>query len=426
MYRIKNVNNIKTNFNEGIFLNRFFSIFDVSSSSKLKWNSKYFYTNSAFTPPTTTPPTSIHPKHSAPLSPAVLHLLTLSGISDATKITATGPKGRLLKGDVLTYLGKIAPRIKTAKEQERDVEKDRTKPSPTVAAPIKSTRESSKYKDLDISSRKKVEASRLIESKSAIPHSYISKTINIDEFLKFRQTINEQLKTNITMNDFFVKAASIALHKSPEFNVHYDPTSESLTSKNTDIDISVAAPSEITQTVIRKTEEKGLKTISQLIKESSSKAKESKLLPEEYKGMLGVDEFTGIINPPQSSILAIGSVRPVTEIPDVTDNTNDSDVLDYLGSKPDSILSSSSSLDDDALDIIEYLGGIIPLPKNKSRSPSIESQEMIQKRLSPRVDTSYIISVQLSIDERVVNPVVAAEFLDRFAKVVEAPERILL
>ncbi|CAG8486561.1 11197_t:CDS:2 [Ambispora leptoticha] len=380
---------------------------------------------------TPAPSTSIHPKHSAPLSPAVLHLLTLNGISDATKITATGPKGRLLKGDVLAYLGKIEPRTKTSKEQGGEVEKEHTRPSPTVVAPTKTARESSEYVDIPLT--KKDEVARVTKSKSSIPHSYISKSINIDELLKFRQTFNEQFKTNITINDFFVKAASMALRKSPELNVRYDPTSENLTSKNTDIDISVgvATPSESIQPVIRKTEEKGLKTIFELIKELSSKAKESKLLPEDISN-LGVDEFTGIINPPQSSILTIGSTRAVTKIPeviDITDKTNNSDILDYLGSKPDSRSSSSSSSlsDDETLNIIEYLGGVIPSPKSMSSShSSIESQKTIQNRLAPRVDASHIVNVQLSIDERVVDPVVAAEFLDRFSKVTEAPERILL
>ncbi|KAG9290904.1 hypothetical protein G9A89_011054 [Geosiphon pyriformis] len=397
--------------------------------------------------PESVPPVADHRtslEHSAPLSPAVLHILTSNGVKDVTKIIPTGPKGRLLKGDVLAFLGKIklipperslSPAEQAAAQPIKKIPKSEPKPVPGAQSDIPS-----EYTDEKLSSIRKDEAERLNRSKSTIPHSYIKKDVTVDELFRFREKLNEQLKTDVSINDLFVKAASLALRGSPKVNVQYDPELDSLTVQNSDIDVGLAVSTStgVTTPVINKADEKGLQTISELLRELSNKGKDNQLSPEEYRGgsfsisnlgAYGVDDFTGIINPPQSSILAIGSARSVAKIPDVVDITdetmmNGTKLFEYLagGLASRSSKFSSSAPSDNAIDIIEYLGGVTPTAKSKPQS----LQKDIESKISPRVETSQVVTVQLSIDARTINETDAAEFLNRFAAYVESPARILL
>lgn len=198
-------------------------------------------------------------------------------------IQGSGPRGRIIKADIEGY-------------------------SPSSASV-------SNYVDQPISNMRKVIAKRLSESKQTIPHFYLTVECNISELLSLRTQINNTIEdAKISVNDFMIKAFAMSLHAIKEANVGWMETA--LRIYNT-VDLSVAVSIEggLITPIIRNAELKSLKEISLEMKELAQRARAGKLSPEEYQGgsmtisnlgMYGVDEFSAIINPPQSGILAIG------------------------------------------------------------------------------------------------------------------------
>ena len=162
---------------------------------------------------------------------------------------------------------------------------------------------------------RKVIASRLLESKQTIPHFYLTIDCNIDKLLELRAQINEAKGIKISVNDFIIKATSIAMKKVPEINASW---SDEGMINYTDIDVSVAvaAPMGLITPIIRNADKKSLEELSSEMKSLASKAKDNKLKPIEYQGggftisnlgMFNIQSFSAIINPPQSAILAVGA-----------------------------------------------------------------------------------------------------------------------
>ena len=173
------------------------------------------------------------------------------------------------------------------------------------------------------SSMRKTIAERLVQSKNEAPHFYLSLDCNIDQLLKIRNMIN--LKSNdqykISVNDMIIKAASSALIKVPQANASWE-NDNTRYFKNTDISVAVAIEGGLITPIIKNVQSKGLLEISEDMKTLANKAKDGKLLPEEYiggsfsisnLGMYGIKEFSAVINPPQGAILAVGSgeKRPI-------------------------------------------------------------------------------------------------------------------
>ena len=164
---------------------------------------------------------------------------------------------------------------------------------------------------------RKTIADRLVKSKNEAPHFYLSIDCNIDELLKIRSSINSKSndKYKISVNDMIIKAASASLLKVPQANASWE--SENTKYYNTtDISVAVAIEGGLITPIIKDVQLKGLKDISDDMKILAAKAKEGKLLPEEYiggsfsisnLGMYGIKEFSAVINPPQGAILAVGS-----------------------------------------------------------------------------------------------------------------------
>ena len=164
---------------------------------------------------------------------------------------------------------------------------------------------------------RKTIADRLVKSKNEAPHFYLSIDCNIDELLKIRSSINSKSndKYKISVNDMIIKAASASLLKVPHANASWE--SENTKYYNTtDISVAVAIEGGLITPIIKDVQLKGLKDISDDMKILAAKAKEGKLLPEEYiggsfsisnLGMYGIKEFSAVINPPQGAILAVGA-----------------------------------------------------------------------------------------------------------------------
>ncbi|KAF9977295.1 hypothetical protein BGZ73_006444 [Actinomortierella ambigua] len=390
------------------------------------------------------------------VSPAVAHLLLKHHIKNVTEIPATGPKGRVLKGDVLAYLGLIKARpapVPTRPQPD-------TLPAASAPAPKKAAAADTgaAFTDEAASGMRKVIASRLSESKATVPHSYISRDIGVDNLLKIRQMLSDEFHVKVSVNDMLIKAASLALKDVPESNVQFTGGETTRQVQNIDISVAVATPKGLLTPIVQGADRQGLSTISAQIKEMAARAKEGKLKPEEYQGgsfsisnlgMFGVNHFSAIINPPQACNLAVGAARTVYLPPAVEENEilSDAEVFEYLSgqrkkaplSKSITVTASTSetsapapaapapkkkqhtvkSADD--LDLLEYLGN----PK-VTQKPGKSVQDQIVARLKPQLEATQVVNVTLSIDERVVDSEVAGKFLDRLSHYVHNPENMLL
>ncbi|KDR24043.1 hypothetical protein L798_09378, partial [Zootermopsis nevadensis] len=191
-------------------------------------------------------------------------------------------------------------------------------PVAAPAAALPSAAPSGIYTDLPVSSIRAVIAKRLQQSKQTIPHFYLSADINMDQLLSLRQKLNKLLENDglkLSINDFIIKAASLACKKVPEANSAWMDT---VIREFTSVDISVAVSTDkgLITPIVFATEKKGLAAISKEVKSLAAKAREGKLQPHEFQGgtftisnlgMFGVKNFSAIINPPQACILAVGT-----------------------------------------------------------------------------------------------------------------------
>jgi pyruvate dehydrogenase E2 component (dihydrolipoamide acetyltransferase) len=227
---------------------------------------------------------------------------------DLTRISGTGPHGRVIKADVLEFLE--SGQAKSYHE------------GPVV-------RISQEYKTIANNNMRKVIARRLSDSKQNVPHSYLSIDCNIDKLLELRHDINhvrslDKNVAKISVNDLMIKVVALALKQVPEANAAW--TEEAILQYN-NIDISVAVSIEggLITPIIFNADQKSIFTISTEMKELAAKAKAGTLKPHEFQGggfsisnlgMFGIKQFNAIINPPQSCILAISSSIPTPIVKD--------------------------------------------------------------------------------------------------------------
>ncbi|KAG8172530.1 hypothetical protein JTE90_025226, partial [Oedothorax gibbosus] len=163
-------------------------------------------------------------------------------------------------------------------------------------------------------------ARRLVQSKQTIPHYYLSVDITMDRILRLRSELNEMLSKDgvkLSVNDLFVKAAALACKKVPEVNSSWMDT---FIRQYHTVDVSVAVSTDagLITPIVFNADSKGLSAISSDTKTLAGKARAGKLRPEEFQGgtftisnlgMFGIKNFTAVINPPQSCILAVGGTE---------------------------------------------------------------------------------------------------------------------
>ncbi len=178
-------------------------------------------------------------------------------------------------------------------------------------------------------SMRKIIARRLTESKQTIPHFYLSMDISLENLLPLRARLNAQAPMSkdgkpdwkISVNDFVIKALGMALLKVPDANASWTETAM-VKHKHADVGVAVSIPGGLITPVVRHVERKGLAQISTEMKDFAARARARRLKPEEYQGgstavsnlgMMGVKNFSAVINPPHATILAVGAgeSRPV-------------------------------------------------------------------------------------------------------------------
>jgi pyruvate dehydrogenase E2 component (dihydrolipoamide acetyltransferase) len=240
-------------------------------------------------------------------SPLARRLAEQSGI-DLSTIEGSGPGGRIVKKDLEGKAAMQKPSAEAAAE--------------TGAAPV-STPDMGDIpvEEVKLSAMRKVIAKRLTESKQTVPHFYLTVDVEMDRLIALRKEVNADEGVKLSVNDFLIKALAGALMKVPEANVQFAGDSL-LKFGRADISVAVAIEGGLITPVIKGANTKGVATIGQEMKDLAARAREGKLKPEEYQGgtaslsnlgMYGIKQFDAVINPPQATILAVGSAeqRPV-------------------------------------------------------------------------------------------------------------------
>ncbi|XP_029909768.1 pyruvate dehydrogenase protein X component, mitochondrial [Myripristis murdjan] len=282
----------------------------------------------AAAPAAPSPPSPPKPATSGPLrlSPAARHILDTHGL-DPKLATPTGPRGLITKEDALNLL-KTSPAPKSTPAMTAAAAPSPT-PTPAAVPPPPGGRPNipplsvpgkpgapGTFTEIPASNIRRVIAQRLTQSKTTIPHAYATVDCDMGAVLQLRKDLaKEQIK--VSVNDFIIKAAAATLKEMPEVNVTWSGDGpRALDSIH--IAIAVATEKGLITPIIKDAASKGVQEISANAKALAQKARDGKLLPEEYQGgsfsisnlgMFGISGFSAVINPPQACILAVGTSR---------------------------------------------------------------------------------------------------------------------
>jgi pyruvate dehydrogenase E2 component (dihydrolipoamide acetyltransferase) len=243
---------------------------------------------------------------------------------DLAAIQGSGPHGRIVERDV-----KAAIEGGTAKKAQPGAPAAQPgAPAPKLAPAgmsddiVKKMFEPGSFEEVPHDGMRKTIARRLTEAKQTIPHFYLTVDCDIDALLKLREQVNASAQKDkdgkpafkVSVNDMVIKALALALMRTPGGNVTFTENSM-LHHKHADISVAVAIPGGLITPVIRKADLLTLSGIANAMKDFAARAKDRKLKPEEYQGgtsavsnlgMYGIKDFVAVINPPQSSIIAVG------------------------------------------------------------------------------------------------------------------------
>lgn len=249
-------------------------------------------------------------------SPLARRIAAEKGI-DLAGIKGSGPHGRIVKSDV-----------EAAKPGAAATPAPVAAASAPAAAPAMATGASSdtvkkmfadrEYTEVALDGMRKTIAARLTEAKQTIPHFYLRRDVQLDALMAFRATLNKQLEgrgVKLSVNDFIIKACANALQTVPDCNAVW-AGDRILKLKPSDVAVAVAIEGGLFTPVLRDAHQKSLSALSAEMKDLAGRAKTKKLAPHEYQGgsfaisnlgMMGVDNFDAVINPPHGSILAVGA-----------------------------------------------------------------------------------------------------------------------
>ncbi|CAF2562640.1 unnamed protein product [Rotaria sp. Silwood2] len=253
-------------------------------------------------------------------SPFARKLAEEKGI-DLESVQGSGPNGRVTGEDVEKFVKEGGAKVDAKKEKDK-------KAAPAKAAKKETAARTGGYDEQQVSELRAENARRVVESKSTIPHYYLTVDVDLNEILKLREKLNNMLTPKskdskdkargITINDFVIKAAALACKKRPETNSIW--MEKSIRQYETvDINIAINTDAGVLVTpILYNVDQKGLSTINQELLELSKKANDGKLSENELEmgtftisnlGMYGITNFSAVIYPQQSAILAIGGVE---------------------------------------------------------------------------------------------------------------------
>ncbi len=243
-------------------------------------------------------------------SPLARRMATEQGL-DIHTLRGSGPGGRIVKRDVENALKSIPasfpikPATPPAQMISTAIPGDETVPVDRLRAAI---------------------GRRMVESKQQVPHFYVTHACRVDELMSLRKKINSTLPEGekISVNDFLIKAAGLALRRYPNLNASLNGD-VILRHGDVNVGVAVAVPGGLLTVVNRNTDQKPLRVISREVREMVTRARDGKVRPDDIEGstfsisnlgMFDVDSFVAIINPPEAAILAVGSVQEVPVVED--------------------------------------------------------------------------------------------------------------
>ena len=260
-------------------------------------------------------------------SPLARRMAQHAGL-DLAAIRGSGPQGRIVKADIDAALSAArgAPAPPTT---ARPVAAPPGLPAPTVAPALSKERVAalagnSPYTERPLNAMRRVIARRLTESKQTVPHFYLTIDSEIDALLKIRAELNAKSEAyRISVNDFVIRAAALALRQVPAANASWSDEAILLWD-SVDIAVAVALDDGLITPIVKAADRKGLAAIANETKDLVERARAGKLKLEEFQGgtfsisnlgMYGVREFAAVINPPHGGILAVGAGehRPVVK-----------------------------------------------------------------------------------------------------------------
>ncbi|MGE3692450.1 MAG: pyruvate dehydrogenase complex dihydrolipoamide acetyltransferase [Novosphingobium sp.] len=280
--------------------------------------------------PQASPSPSIKPKEGRiPASPLAKRIATEKGV-DIGSIKGSGPNGRVIKADVEAAEPGAMPKSAAAASAPKPAAESAPAAAPPPAAETKppvaemaaETRalldDRIPHTVSKLSGMRKTIAKRLAQSMSEAPHIYLTVDVRLDKLLTLRADLSEALGARgvkLSVNDMLVKALGMALIQVPECNVTF-AGNEMIKYSRADVSVAVSIPGGLITPIVQDANGRSLSEIALAMNDLATRAKEGKLNPSEYvggtaslsnMGMMGIKHFTAVINPPQSTILAIGA-----------------------------------------------------------------------------------------------------------------------
>jgi len=247
-------------------------------------------------------------------SPLARRMAELAKLDLAT-IHGSGPQGRIVKADIDAALSRGAPAARAPLPAQAPAARPPL-PPPAPFAPVTGD---PPFSQKPHSQMRRVIARRLTESKQNVPHFYMTVDCEIDELLRIRKVLNDGTEgLNLSVNDFVIRAAGLALRQVPAANASWSDDAIILWER-ADIAMAVALEDGLITPIIRGADLKGLQQIAAETKDLAQRARAGKLKLEEFQGgtfsisnlgMFGIREFAAVINPPQGCILAVGEGAP--------------------------------------------------------------------------------------------------------------------
>ncbi len=240
-------------------------------------------------------------------------------------VVGSGPGGRIVKKDIEAALESVPDKTKESVETRPEKEKvqliEKTPETGTPLPPASWLADEVEQKEIKkpLNKLRQAIARRMVDSKQNIPHFYLTRSIDVETLMSVYKQVNETLpaQQKISINDYVIKATALALLDYPNLNASIQ-NNEILQYGSVNIGVAVAVESGLLTIVVRNADRKPLRVISQEVKDMAARVKSGKIKPEDVEGstfsisnlgMFDVENFSAIINPPESAILAVSSAR---------------------------------------------------------------------------------------------------------------------
>ena len=271
------------------------------------------------------------------VSPIAARMASEAGINLNT-LTGSGPGGRIVKRDIEAAMSGAAaqPAAQPTDQataqpqtpqtpQEQPAAQLRAVPSPAEQPAQVPTDGGAPYREENLTPMRATIARRLVASLGPIPHIFLTTEVEMDKTVEMRRQLNELDPENkVSLNDFVIKVAAVALMQHPAVNASFQEKSVRYYER-ADVGVAVALENGLITPVVRSANTKSVGQIAREVKELAERARNRKLTPEEYTGatfsvsnlgMFGITEFTALINPPEACILAVGAMTPSAVVRD--------------------------------------------------------------------------------------------------------------